>query len=223
MSVDALVHATASLSLQYQCCDHCCKPIFFFLLDDPSEEMLSRSSRCKFYVVKKGSVGSEGIYTDWCVSMLDYIHATDAENCRDVAKTKNPCAIATIATTANHALTTPPTINAHTGSGRIFNAPITRKPFHTDNGPKILSHVRKPARQAEAELLSAAGATLLIGNSLQDVEDDDEVTLVGRATFYRVFGSPRVHTSRDTVIPKLFATDAAGLLVGHSLAAIENA
>jgi hypothetical protein len=51
-------------------------------------------------------------------------------------------------------------------------------------------------RQAEAELLSAAGATLLIGNSLQEVEDDDEVTLVSGATFYRVFGSPRVHTSR---------------------------
>jgi hypothetical protein len=88
MSVNALVHATASLSLQYQCCDHCCKPIFFFCPDDRSEEILSRSSRHKFYVVKKGSVGSEGIYTEWYVSMLDYVHATDAENCRDVAKTK---------------------------------------------------------------------------------------------------------------------------------------
>jgi hypothetical protein len=70
MSVDALVNATASLSLQYQCCDHCCKPTFFFLPDDPSEEVLSRHSKRKFYVVKRGSVGSEGIYTDWYVSML---------------------------------------------------------------------------------------------------------------------------------------------------------
>jgi hypothetical protein len=51
-------------------------------------------------------------------------------------------------------------------------------------------------RDAEAELLSAAGSTLLVGNSLEDVEDDDEVTLVGGARFYRVFGSSRVHTSR---------------------------
>ncbi|KAJ7808074.1 hypothetical protein B0H14DRAFT_3482699 [Mycena olivaceomarginata] len=208
MSVDALVNATASLSLQYQCCEHCCKPAFFFLPDDPSEEMLSRSSRRKFYVVKKGSVGSEGIYTDW-----------------DVAKTKNPCAIATIAATAtNHALTTPPTINAHTGSNRIFNAPITHKPFHAD---KILSRVREPAcpcRPAEAELLSVAGSTLLVGDLLEEVEnDDDEVTLVGGATFYRVFGSLRVHTSCDGVIPELVARDAAGLWVGHLLAAVDDA
>ena len=71
MSVDALVHATASLTLGFHCCDNCCKPTFFFLADDPDEEIISRSSKRKFYVVKKGSVGSEGIYTDWCVSLLD--------------------------------------------------------------------------------------------------------------------------------------------------------
>jgi hypothetical protein len=49
---------------------------------------------------------------------------------------------------------------------------------------------------AERELLSAAGSTLLVGNSLKEVEDDDKVGLVGGTTFYRVFGSARVHTSR---------------------------
>jgi hypothetical protein len=71
MSVNALVHATASLTPEFSCCDECCKPTFFFLADDPTEEIISRSSKRKFYVVKKGSVGSEGIYTHWCVSILD--------------------------------------------------------------------------------------------------------------------------------------------------------
>jgi hypothetical protein len=70
MSVDALVDAV-SLTLEFHCCNECCKPTFSFLADDPTEETISRSSKRKFYVVKKGSVGSEGIYTDWCVSILD--------------------------------------------------------------------------------------------------------------------------------------------------------
>jgi hypothetical protein len=46
---------------------------------------------------------------------------------------------------------------------------------------------------AEAELRASAATTLLVGRSLQAIESDDEG---GGATFYRVFGSPRVSTSR---------------------------
>jgi hypothetical protein len=65
MNVEDLVGATAALTLGFSCCDSCCRPPFFFLPDDPPEEVLSRSARHKFYVVKRGAVGSEGIYTDW--------------------------------------------------------------------------------------------------------------------------------------------------------------
>ncbi|KAJ7312911.1 hypothetical protein DFH08DRAFT_973124 [Mycena albidolilacea] len=234
MSVDALVNATASLSLQYQCCDHCCKPTFFFLPDDPSEEVLSRHSKCKFYVVKRGSVGSEGIYTDWDVAKTkvnrisnaaheasktaDGARAIWAQHChRFHTHSPSLAAARPPPIAAKHTyveIKTPPTINAH-------SAPITRsrKSLHANNAPKILPRVREPARDAEAELLSAAGSTLLVGNSLEDVEDDDEVTLVGGARFYRVFGSSRVHTSRDTVVPELGTS--AGLLVGRSLAAVD--
>jgi hypothetical protein len=65
MNVDDLVNATAALNLGAHCCDSCCRPTFFFLSNDPPEEVLSRSAKRKFYVVKKGAVGSEGIYTHW--------------------------------------------------------------------------------------------------------------------------------------------------------------
>jgi hypothetical protein len=70
MDVDALVNATASIRLGFHCCDSCCKPTFFYLPDDPSEDVLSASSKRKFYVVKKGAPNCEGIYSHWCVAIV---------------------------------------------------------------------------------------------------------------------------------------------------------
>ncbi|KAJ7873794.1 hypothetical protein B0H14DRAFT_3438004 [Mycena olivaceomarginata] len=194
MSVDALVHATASLTLEFSCCDECCKPTFFFLVDDPTEEIISRSSKHKFYVVKK--VQSECTFA----ASTDHTDTIEA----------------------------PLTINAHARSN--FALVITRistNAFRADNSRKVLSRVREPAcldQSAEVELLSAQGSTLLVGNSLREVEDDndDEVIQAGGARFYSVFGSPRVGTSRDAAVAELVAKNAPGLLVGHSLAVVDD-
>ncbi|KAJ7691089.1 hypothetical protein B0H14DRAFT_3532060 [Mycena olivaceomarginata] len=80
MNVNDLVNTTAALNFGAHCCDSCCRPTFFFLSNDPPEEVLSRSTKRKFYVVKKGAVGSEDIYTHWDVAktkvegILDTIH-----------------------------------------------------------------------------------------------------------------------------------------------------
>jgi hypothetical protein len=49
---------------------------------------------------------------------------------------------------------------------------------------------------AEAELRASGASSLLVGRSLQEVEDDDEVTRGDAQHFYRVFGSPRVLNNR---------------------------
>ncbi|KAF8182183.1 hypothetical protein K438DRAFT_1750274 [Mycena galopus ATCC 62051] len=56
MDVDVLVQATASF---------CCTPPFVFRDDDPTEADLSALARRKFYVVKKGASGGEGVYSHW--------------------------------------------------------------------------------------------------------------------------------------------------------------
>ncbi|KAJ7795425.1 hypothetical protein B0H14DRAFT_2620963 [Mycena olivaceomarginata] len=236
MSVDALVHATVSLNLEFRCCDECCKPTFFFLADDPDKEIISRNSKRKFYVVKKGSVGSEGIYTDCgrcsChlgAALPSFPHAplspTRVHGCPAAVPAHCSFAASTDYTVTIEA---PPTINAHMLSN--FTHAITRtstNAFRADNSRKALSRVREPAcpdQSAEAELLSAQGSTLLVGNSLQEVEDDDndEVIQAGGGRFYRVFGSPRVGTSREAAVAELVAKNAPGLFVGHSLAVVDD-
>jgi hypothetical protein len=65
--MDDLVRATANIRLTFHCCDSCCEPRFFFQNGDPTEETISALVRRKFYVLKKGAHGSEGIYSGWCV------------------------------------------------------------------------------------------------------------------------------------------------------------
>jgi hypothetical protein len=88
---------------------------------------------------------------------------------------------------------------------------------------------------AEAELRASGAGSLLVGRSLADVKDDDEVAPHDAVHFYRVFGSPRVLNNRcvsyaslfrminvqdlcsDRAVMELVATQAAGLLVGDLL------
>jgi hypothetical protein len=50
---------------------------------------------------------------------------------------------------------------------------------------------------AEAELRDSGGtASLLMGTSLADIEDDDKVSAGDTPHFYRIFGSPRVQSNR---------------------------
>jgi hypothetical protein len=65
--MDDLVRATADIRLGFHCCDFCCEPQFFFWNGDPAEATVSALAQRKFYVVKKGTPGSEGIYSGWCV------------------------------------------------------------------------------------------------------------------------------------------------------------
>ncbi|KAJ7814310.1 hypothetical protein B0H13DRAFT_1924904 [Mycena leptocephala] len=69
---------------------------------------------------------------------------------------------------------------------------------------------------AEAELRTTGGDSLLVGRSLQEVEDDDEVTPGDAQRFYRVFGSPRVLNSHECAVAELVETQAAGLLDVYS-------
>ncbi|KAJ7771166.1 hypothetical protein B0H14DRAFT_2632499 [Mycena olivaceomarginata] len=225
MSVDALVHATASLTLEFSCCNECCKPTFFFLADDPTEEIISRSSKHKFYVVKKGSVGSEGIYSHWDVAKTKVLGISGALH------ESSPTADGARAIWARHchrfhmhrspqpaSAPAPPPYQSRANAPSPPRSPSTptraaTSPLRSPAFPRTPSALTIPGRfyrvsgsprvlinqnQAEAELLSAQGSTLLVGNSLREVEDDndDEVIQAGGARFYRVFGSPRVGTSR---------------------------
>ncbi|KAJ7830950.1 hypothetical protein B0H14DRAFT_2593075 [Mycena olivaceomarginata] len=81
--------------------------------------------------------------------------------------------------------------------------------YRVSGSPRVLIH----AAAAEAELRDSGGtASLLVGTSLADVEDDDEVSVGDTPHFYRVFGSPRVQSSRDAALAELADTQADGLL-----------
>ncbi|KAJ7881641.1 hypothetical protein B0H13DRAFT_1891305 [Mycena leptocephala] len=64
---------------------------------------------------------------------------------------------------------------------------------------------------AERELLSAAGSTLLVGNSLKEVEDDDKVGMWQADS-----------VASEAIITELKASIKTGLLVGRSLAAVDE-
>ncbi|KAJ7792164.1 hypothetical protein B0H13DRAFT_2394071 [Mycena leptocephala] len=91
--------------------------------------------------------------------------------------------------------------------------PVPTKFYRVSGSPRVLIH----AAAAEAELRASGAGSLLVGRSLADVEDDDEVAPHDAVHFYRVFGSPRVLNNRDRAVMELVATQAAGLLVGDSL------
>ncbi|KAJ7797382.1 hypothetical protein B0H14DRAFT_2618996 [Mycena olivaceomarginata] len=113
----------------------------------------------------------------------------------------------------------PPTLIAPRTSSRICTptTPTPPKFYRVAGSPRVLIG----SADAEAELrASGTAASLLVGRSLADVEDDDEVTSGDTSHFYRVFGSPRVQHSREAAVAELVAMQAAGLLVGTSLAAV---
>ncbi|KAJ6514370.1 hypothetical protein C8R47DRAFT_1064128 [Mycena vitilis] len=249
-----LVRATASLSLSFRCCDLCCQPRFFFLPGDPEEEVLSRMSKRKFYVVNRGTPGKEGIYSHWDLAKLYVLGVSGAvhESCRtgDGARqiwarfchNNHTHSDETIAPRPPPSTPTPrsvplrnappppyrrhmpPTLPAATRtSHRIsvtprapLSPPATPRPdkyYRVSGSPRVL--VR--AEDAEVELRATQNGSLLVGASLEDVEDDDEVTAVDTTRFYRVFGSPRVQSNRSAAVDELINTGAAGLLVGHTL------
>ncbi|KAJ7687663.1 hypothetical protein B0H14DRAFT_3533942 [Mycena olivaceomarginata] len=86
--------------------------------------------------------------------------------------------------------------------------PSNRHFFRVTGSPRVLIR----AATAETELLQAPhGASLLVGSSLAEVEDDEPIC------FYRVFDSSHVHHSHEATLQLLIATQADGLLVGRSL------
>jgi hypothetical protein len=62
---------------------------------------------------------------------------------------------------------------------------------------KKLTNTLFNSADAECELrASGTTASLLIGKSLADIEDDNDITPGGTLHFYHVFSSPRVQHSR---------------------------
>ncbi|KAJ7825746.1 hypothetical protein B0H14DRAFT_2596339 [Mycena olivaceomarginata] len=276
MDVDDLVNATAALNLGAHCCDSCCRPTFFFLSNDPPEEVLSWSAKRKFYVVNKGAVGSEGIYTHQDVARTKVEGISDTVH--ESSKTANgatpppqpldgraPPPYEPIPGAARqsqsrlHAPTQPhgsassmrpaPSATQPTLSSPLFAPRPPSTPCRLTQSPSTLhtpsqhamgasptsfiskrnhiwrgtAHTLADREDAEAELRAGLGTTLLVSSSLEAVEGDDEVTLVGGGPmFYRVFGSPRVAMNRDSALAELVATGAGGLLVGSSLAAVDD-
>ncbi|KAJ7869748.1 hypothetical protein B0H14DRAFT_3440492 [Mycena olivaceomarginata] len=209
MNIEDLVGATAALTLGFSCCDSCCRPPFFFLPDDPPEEVLSRSARRKFYVVKRGVVGSEGIYTD-CLPRPPTERAQFGQN------------TVTDSTIIPQHPFVPLALLHLIGQYRPLSHPVhvywfASKQDYLREVPVLMLPVHR--EDAEAELRASAAMTLLVGRSLQAIESDDEG---GGTTFYHVFGSLRVSTSRDTAVDELVQSQATGLLVGKSLALVEE-
>ncbi|KAJ7670792.1 hypothetical protein DFH06DRAFT_1320715 [Mycena polygramma] len=91
--------------------------------------------------------------------------------------------------------------------------PTPARFYRVSGSPRVLIN----SRDAERELRAARNGSLLVGDSLSDVEDDDEPSVVGAVRFYRVFGSTRVQSNRDAALSELVETAAAGLLVGDTL------
>ncbi|KAJ7840490.1 hypothetical protein B0H14DRAFT_3458026 [Mycena olivaceomarginata] len=228
MDLDGLVRATAALHLAFHCCDDCCQPRFVFLPGDPAETELSALSKRKFYVVKKGAPGGEAIYSHWDLAKTQVLSIRGAlhESC--------PTADDALRIWAeychrNHShgspvsappASRPPTLIVPRTSSRIRTPPTTPTPpkfYRVAGSPRVLIG----SADAEAELRASGTTTsLLVGRSLADVEDDDEVTSGDTSHFYRVFGSPCVQHSREAAVAELVAMQAAGLLVGTSLAAV---
>ncbi|KAJ7703345.1 hypothetical protein B0H14DRAFT_2647888 [Mycena olivaceomarginata] len=223
---EELVRATANLRLGFHCCDFCCLPRFFFKPGDPSEAELSALSKRKFYVVKKGAPGTEAIYSHWDLAQPHVTRISNAlhESCATAEEARqiwarychnnhtHPPALATTGTISPPPYTpvTPPrSPQASAATSRMPRAdsrryavpPTSHVPatppqvrfYRVSGSPRVLIH----AAAAEAELRDSGGtASLLVGTSLADVEDDDEVSVGDTPHFYRVFGSPRVQSSR---------------------------
>ncbi|KAJ7353493.1 hypothetical protein DFH08DRAFT_956553 [Mycena albidolilacea] len=248
MDVDALAHAAARLSLGFRCCDDCCEPRFVFLPGDPPEAELSASSKHKFYVVKKGAPGQEGIYSHWDLAQpqvlrirgalhescstadvarriwADYCHQhhahTDAHPpappaYSPVTPLSSPRAVVTPSSSLCLSVTTtiPSRLRAPPATP---TTPTPSKFYRVAGTPRVLIYAERELR--------ALGTTpsLLIGKSLVDVEDDNNITPGGTLHFYRVFGSPRVQHSREAAVVELVETQATGLLVGTLLAAVDH-
>ncbi|KAJ7803370.1 hypothetical protein B0H14DRAFT_2613388 [Mycena olivaceomarginata] len=243
---EELVRATANLRLGFHCCDFCCLPRFFFKPGDPSEAELSALSKHKFYVVKKGAPGTEAIYSHWDLAQPHVTRISNAlhESCATAEEARqiwarychnnhtHPPALATTGTISPPPYTpvTPPrSPQASAATSRMPRAdsrryavpPTSHVPatppqvrfYRVSGSPRVLIH----AAAAEAELRDSGGtASLLVGTSLADVEDDDEVSVGDTPHFYRVFGSPRVQSSRDAALAELADTQADGLLASHA-------
>ncbi|KAJ7880237.1 hypothetical protein B0H14DRAFT_3434495 [Mycena olivaceomarginata] len=238
MDLDGLVRATAALHLAFHCCDDCCQPQFVFLPGDPAETELSALSKRKFYVVKKGAPGGEAIYSHWDLAKTQVLGIRGAlhESCPTADDARRiwaeychrnhshgppvsaPPAYSPVTLSSPRAVVTPssrpPTLIAPRTSSRIRTPPTTPTPpkfYRVAGSPRVLIG----SADAEAELRAlGTAASLLIGQSLADVEDDDEVTSGDTSHFYRS------HMYSEAAVAELVATQAAGLLVGTSLAAV---
>ncbi|KAJ6511874.1 hypothetical protein C8R47DRAFT_1064587 [Mycena vitilis] len=246
-AVDELVAVAANLTLRSPCsrgCASCCQPRFVFFDDDLSEAELSAAAKRKFYVVKKGRPGSEAIYSHWDLAKVHVLGISGAlhQSCgtgdearqiwADFCHNNHQHAPRSTPRRANTVrrpeAPPPPPYSPMTApsprpapvtptSRRLSTPSATLDRFYRVSGsPRVLIH----AREAETELRSSLGATLLVEASLEAIEDDDEVVPVDTRHFYRVFGSSRVQSSREAALAELVDTAATGLWVGDSLDAV---
>ncbi|KAJ7093349.1 hypothetical protein B0H15DRAFT_947485 [Mycena belliarum] len=224
-SIDDLVVSTGALSLEFYCCELCCKPRFFVLPGDPPLQVLSSSAKRKFYVVSRGASGSEGIYSHWSIAGPQVTGVSTAihKSCRTVDEGLEIWA-AHCHKFHSHGdtLNIPNTV----GVQQVSIAPPAYSPLTPAPPPLPASPVQAPRRfyripGSPRVLVDRQGKCRA---SLADVEDDgndSSTTAFSPSKLYRVFGSRRVQTNRGEAIAELVATHAGGLLVG-SLEDVEN-
>ncbi|KAJ7795195.1 hypothetical protein B0H14DRAFT_2621261 [Mycena olivaceomarginata] len=146
---------------------------------------LSALSKRKFYVVKKGAPGTEAIYS--------HCPCDDGNDLSSAVYSSDAAAFTTgFGRDFQNAQGRFTTIRCAPNITRASDTPASQI-YRVSGSPRVLIH----AAAAEAELRDSGGtASLLVGTSLADVEDDDEVSVGDTPHFYRVFGSPRVQSSR---------------------------
>ncbi|KAJ6550935.1 hypothetical protein B0H10DRAFT_2242455 [Mycena sp. CBHHK59/15] len=201
MSVDDLVTATGALHLDSFCCNECCEPCFVSYANDPPPEVLSLMSKRKFYIVKRGALGGEAIYAHWDLAKVQVLGVSNVlhESCGSwdgaraiwAAYCHREHIHPDLAPLPPILAVAPPPYAAHAivVSTPPASPPTTPRKFYRISGtPRVLIH----RGDAEAELRLTPSSNLLIGGSLEDVEDEDDTPV-----FYRVFGSPRVQTNRQ--------------------------
>ncbi|KAJ7792514.1 hypothetical protein B0H14DRAFT_2623834 [Mycena olivaceomarginata] len=211
LSANECDQSRPTVLLGFHCCDECCKPTFFFLPNDPSEEEISRAAKRKFYVVKRGTVGSEGVYTDW----------TNAS--RDIAKTK----VHRVAGAAHESSKTADDARAiwarychrHHTHSPAMQSPARPPPYTPRAHATSPSTTRAGGHTRATPVVSRMASTAM--RPMSSIPSTP-VTPSTPRRFYRVSGSPRVLISRVDAEAELRSTGATSLSVGSTLADMED-
>ncbi|KAJ7693189.1 hypothetical protein B0H17DRAFT_1200010 [Mycena rosella] len=206
MEVEELIAAAEGLRLTPFCCSRCCIPRYVSYPDDPSPDALSRMSKRKFYIVKKGDLDGEAIYSHWELAKSHVLGASNASHisCK----------------TWEEALTIwVRNCHQHHGHSTIAPPPYeTAQPASSWMPPPI--PVRTPASPVHASVSPPSRTPLCMPMSPVRAPVSPRIPVCTPVSprapgkLYRVAGSPRVFVIRAAAEAELQSTGATSVLVG---------